>query len=102
MFNPPLIARSKNLYFGFFSLIASLCGMPNAAMAGCSRCPVAWEAVQRLYVVCQEGSPEKGRRRGCFWRVVPRCSSLVAPKCEMFNAYAVTHSIFPVIRLTDR
>ena len=52
----------------------ALCDMFNAAMAGCSRCRVAWEAVLRLHVDLQEDLGKSTESAKVFWRVVLRRS----------------------------
>jgi len=39
-------SKSAKMFLVFLALIASLCDMPDAALADCSGCPVAREAVQ--------------------------------------------------------
>ena len=54
--SPPHRRSRRENFSPFAVLIANLCDMVKAAMAGCSKCPVAREAVQRLLVVCPGGS----------------------------------------------
>ena len=75
-------------FLPFAVLIASLYDMFKAGMAGWSRFPVAWEAVQSLYLCSlvygvSRRVVHKAEGAKLFWRVVLHHSQLVAPKCEI-------------------
>ena len=71
-------SKSAKTFMVFLALIASLCDMPDAALADCSGCPVAREAVQNSQIAPKARYLLEGT-------ATP--SQPVAPKCEMFHAY---------------